>query len=113
MGVTVNSNITFDTPMLLPDYQNEYGQGTQGNAPGNLTDLKNSTGSWGPRLDGSSQLYFTDEMRAYSAEPDNVKNFFRMAGKYVNSVSLDGGGEDFSARFSYTNNNDRIDASKF
>ena len=104
LGVTVNSNITFDTPMLLPDYQNEYGQGTQGNAPANLTDLKNATGSWGPSLNGSSQLYFTDEMRAYSAEPDNVKNFFRMAGKFVNSVSLDGGGDNYSARLSYTNN---------
>jgi len=56
LGISINSNITFDNPMILPDYQNEYGQGAQGNIPGNVTDLKNSTGSWGPRLDGSSQL---------------------------------------------------------
>ncbi|MGM0529094.1 MAG: SusC/RagA family TonB-linked outer membrane protein [Bacteroidota bacterium] len=104
LGVTVNSNITFDNPMVLPDYQNEYGQGTQGNVPTELDDLKNHTGSWGPRLDGSTKLYFTGEQRPYVAQPDNVKNFFRTAGKYVNTLSLDGGGETYSARFSYTNN---------
>lgn len=104
LGVTVNSNITFDSPMVLPDYQNDYGQGTQGNVPADLAGLKNAAGSWGPMLNGSSQLYYTGETRPYSAEPDNVKNFFRTAGKYVNTVSLDGGGENYSARFSYTNN---------
>ncbi|HKJ78942.1 MAG TPA: TonB-dependent receptor plug domain-containing protein, partial [Prolixibacteraceae bacterium] len=104
LGVTLNSNITFDTPMILPDYQNEYGQGSQGNVPGNITDLKNSTGSWGPRLDGSSKLYFTGEQRPYVAYPDNVNDFFRTAGKYINTLALDGGGENYSMRFSYTNN---------
>lgn len=104
LGVTLNSNITFDNPMILPEYQNEYGQGSQGNVPGNLTDLKNSTGSWGPMLDGSSQLYYTGEMRPYVAQPDNFKNFFQTGAKYVNSVSLDGAGENYSVRFSYTNN---------
>ncbi len=104
LGVTVNSNITFDTPMILPDYQNEYGQGSQGNVPANLVDLKNAAGSWGARLDGTNKLYYTGEQRPYVAQPDNVRNFFRTAGKYINTVSLDGGGQDYSARFSYTNN---------
>ena len=38
------------------------------------------------------------------AQPDNVADFFRTAGKYVNTLALDGGGEDYSMRFSYTNN---------
>jgi len=104
LGVTVNSNITFDSPMILPEYQNEYGQGSQGNVPGNLTDLKNSSSSWGPKLDGSSQLYYTGENRPYVAQPDNFENFFETGAKYVNSLALDGGGEDYSVRFSYTNN---------
>jgi len=105
LGVSVNSNITFDSPMILPDYQNSYGQGSQGNVPGNVDDLKNFSGSWGPELDGTNRLYFTGEERPYVAQPDNVKNFFRTAGKYINTISLDGGGENYSARFSYTNNN--------
>jgi TonB-linked SusC/RagA family outer membrane protein len=104
IGVSVNSNITFDNPMFLPDYQNEYGQGTGLNAPANLTDLKNSAGSWGPRLDGSNQLYWTGETRPYSAQEDNVKDFFRTGSKIVNTIALEGGSRDFNARFSYTNN---------
>ena len=104
IGVSINSNITFDSPMLLPDYQNDYGQGTAENIPGTVGDLKQSSGSWGPKIDGSSQLYFTGENRPYSAQPDNVSNFFRTAGKYVNTLALEGGSEMFNARFSYTNN---------
>lgn len=104
LGVTVNSNISWDTPLVLPDYQNKYGQGSQGNVPGNVDDLKNSSGSWGQMLDGSSQMYYTGEMRPYTAQPDNFKDFFETGGKYVNSVSLDGAGDNYSIRFSYTNN---------
>lgn len=104
LGVSVNSNITFDDPMFLPEYQNEYGQGSAQNVPGNVTDLKGATGSWGPRMDGSSQLYYTGEQRPYTAQPDNVENFFRTAAKVVNTVALEGGDQRYNARFSYTNN---------
>ncbi len=104
IGVSISSNITFDNPMFLPDYQNEYGQGSGQNVPTNVTDLKNSSSSWGPRLDGSSQLYYTGEQRSYTAQPDNVKDFFRTGSKIVNTLSLEGGSQDFTARFSYTNN---------
>ncbi|MCB0551256.1 MAG: SusC/RagA family TonB-linked outer membrane protein [Phaeodactylibacter sp.] len=103
IGVSINSNVTFDSPMFLPDYQNEYGQGTQGNVPGSVSELKNASASWGPKLDGSSELYYTGETRPYVAQPDNVKDFFRTAGKYINTLALDGGTEAFNMRFSYTN----------
>lgn len=104
IGVSLNSNVTFDTPMFLPDYQNQYGQGSGQNVPTNVTDLKSSTGSWGPMLDGSSRLYYTGEDRSYTAQPDNVADFFRTAPKVINTLALEGGNQDFNARFSYTNN---------
>jgi TonB-linked SusC/RagA family outer membrane protein len=104
IGVSVTSNITFDSPMFLPEYQNEYGQGTAQNVPGNLTDLKSASSSWGPRLDGSSQLYYTGENRPYTAQPSNVEDFFRTAPKLINTLALEGGNQDLNARFSYTNN---------
>ncbi len=104
IGVSFNSNITFDTPMVLPDFQNEYGQGTQGYVPSDLTDLKNASSSWGAKMDGSEQLYYTGETRPYVAQENNVKDFFRTGGRYINTLSLDGGGENYSIRFSYTNN---------
>ena len=69
-----------------------------------MTDLKNSAASWGPKLDGSSKLYYTGEERPYVAQPDNVANFFQTGAKYINTIALDGGGDNYSARFSYTNN---------
>ncbi len=103
IGVTINSNVSIEEAMFLPDYQNEYGQGTNG-AP--YADLNSFGGSsWGARLDGSEQLYYTGEQRPYVAQPDNVEDFFENGVKSINTFSIDNGGEDHSIRFSYTNNN--------
>ncbi|GET24303.1 SusC/RagA family TonB-linked outer membrane protein [Prolixibacter sp. NT017] len=103
IGVSITSNTTFENPMLLPDYQNQYGQGTQGAIPSTVDLLKQSGGSWGPRMDGSSQLYYTGENRPYSPQPDNVKNFFDTGFTTINTLALDGGNDKINMRFSYTN----------
>ena len=104
LGVTINSNLTFDSPMILPKFQNEYGQGTLG-AP--YTDIQSDFGaaSWGSRMDGSQQLYYNGETRPYSAQPNNVDSFFRTGTKAITSIALQKGSESGSVRFSYTNNN--------
>ncbi|MCB0472663.1 MAG: SusC/RagA family TonB-linked outer membrane protein, partial [Flavobacteriaceae bacterium] len=102
LGVTINSNVTFENPMFLPDFQNAYGQGSNGTAPATMNDLTGS--SWGAALDGSQQLYFTGEDRPYTAQPDNIKDFFETGVQSINSLAIDKGGENYSTRFSYTNN---------
>ena len=103
LGVTINSNITSENPMFLPEYQNQYGQGSTG-AP--YADLAGMGGtSWGSVLDGSQQLYYTGEQKAYLAQKNNVKDFFQTGFQNINSVSVSKGAEDYSIRFSYTNNN--------
>lgn len=104
MKVSVNTNVSFDSPMILPDFQNEYGQGSLG---AKFTDLDNDwgNGSWGSRMDGSQALYINGENRAYSAQPDNVKDFFQTATRAITSISLEKGSDMGSVRFSYTNNN--------
>jgi TonB-linked SusC/RagA family outer membrane protein len=101
-GVTLNSNTTMDELMFLPDFQNTYGQGSAGNAATSISDLVGS--SWGPKADGSSQLYYDGSQRAYVARPDNVKNFFETGVKTINSVAVDASTESTNYRFSYTNN---------
>ncbi len=103
MRVTVNTNLTFDNPMFLPEFQNEYGQGSLGAA---FTELANDRGTstWGERMNGGQSLYYNGESRSYSAQKDNVKNFFQTATKAITSISLDKGSESGSVRFSYTNN---------
>ncbi|MCH4822452.1 SusC/RagA family TonB-linked outer membrane protein [Gramella lutea] len=103
LGVSINSNVVFENPMFLPEFQNEYGQGNNG---AYYADLENFGGSsWGPRFDGSSQLYYTGEQRPYEAQPNNIDEFFETGLQAINTVAIDKGGENFSTRFSYTNNN--------
>jgi TonB-linked SusC/RagA family outer membrane protein len=103
LGVTYTGNFTFETPMILPQYQNEYGQGTGGNITTVYQDLRTIGGSWGAKLDDSPQLYYTGETRPYSAQPDNVKNFFETGSTLVNTLAVDGGSDKATMRFSYTN----------
>lgn len=102
LGVTYRGSYTFENPLLLPEYQNEYGQGREGIIP-DYEQLLTTGGSWGPKLDGSSQLYFTGENRPYSAQEDNVRNFFRTGATISNTLALDYGSDNATMRFSYTN----------
>ncbi len=102
LGVTLTSNIAIEDTMFLPDFQNEYGQGTNGAPYPDLAGMGSL--SWGSQLDGSQQLYYTGEQRAYTAQPDNVKDFFETGLRSINSLAIDKGAENFSVRFSYTNN---------
>lgn len=103
LGVSINSNIVFEEPMFLPEFQNQYGQGTQGAPYPDLASF--GGGSWGAPLDGSQQLYYTGEQMPYTAQSENVKDFFETGIQSINTLALDQGGEDHSIRFSYTNNN--------
>ncbi len=113
LGVDFSSSTMFASPMILPEFQNEYGQGTAGRTPADLDELRSSGGSWGGQLDGSDQLYWDGTTKPYSSQPDNVNDFFRTGGNYVNTVALSGGNETAVARFSYTNtsNNAMVDNS--
>lgn len=109
MGVTFTHSTTFETPLLLPEYQNKYGQGTQGNyydgSPSfELSDLRQVNGSWGGKFNGQDYLYWNGETRPYKAQSDNVEDFFRTGSNMVNTIAFDGGGANSSIRFSYTNN---------
>ena len=102
-GVTLNSNTTIDNFMFLPELQNTYGQGSAGNAATSLADMVSS--SWGPVANGDGQLYYDGTQKAYTARPDNVKNFFETGVKTINSIAIDASTATTDYRFSYTNNN--------
>lgn len=54
--VSFNSTVTFETPLRLPDYQNVYGQGLNGEfefVDGNGGGVRDGVDeSWGPKMDG-------------------------------------------------------------
>ena len=109
IGITVNSNTTMDDVLEYPEFQNVYGQGSLGAAPTYIQENGvnigvNTPASWGPKMDGSSQPYFTGTNKSYTAQPNNVKNFFNTGVKSINSIAIQKGGEKTTSRFSYTNN---------
>lgn len=97
LGVTVSSNYMTQNPMVLPEFQNQYGQGTNGNP------LLTTGSSWGGKLDGTPQSYYTGENRPYSPQSSNIEDFFRSGSTFTNTVAIDGGNDRSSVRFSYTN----------
>ena len=101
LGISLNTNLTADTIMFLPDFQNEYAQGNLG---ASYTDIASDYGSnsWGPKM-GSTQMYFDGIPRVSQAYPDNVRDFFNTGIKAITSLSIQNGSEKGSVRFSYTN----------
>mgnify|MGYP000928639322 CR=1 FL=1 len=104
IGVEFNSNVSVESLSIIPDWQYEYGQGVDGVKPTSQTIAK-STGrlSFGAKLDGSPVIQFDGQTRPYTAQKDNLKNFYRTGTNYVNSIAFTGGNETVNFRFGLNN----------
>lgn len=109
IGVEINSNFTTDRIIDFTDWQYVYGQGSDGLKPASQDAIltANGTLSWGARLDGSSVVQFDGVSRPYSAQKDNLKNFYRNGYTWTNTVALSGGGDKGSFRLSASDLNNR------
>ncbi|MEC5147121.1 SusC/RagA family TonB-linked outer membrane protein [Chitinophaga sp. 212800010-3] len=109
LGITVNSGATFDKVLILPDFQNSYGQGTGGQFSykdgkgGGLNDGVDE--SWGPKLDGRliPQFFSNGEAVPFVAHPNNVKDFYVTGYTLNNGLSAGGTTDKIDYRFSYNN----------
>jgi TonB-linked SusC/RagA family outer membrane protein len=112
MRTEMNSNITFESPAILPDFQNLYGQGAEGEFEwfdGNYGGVNDGVDeSWGPRMDGRLICQFdspgagTDNCTPtpWIAHPDNVKDFFRTGMTIATTLAVSGGTDRASGRLS-------------
>ncbi len=87
--VTYSGNVAATTLASLPKWQNSYGQGWDGGQ----TFIEN--GSWGPKLDGSMQVYgpiynYSQLIHEYSAKKNNVKDFFDTGFSQSHNIALSG-----------------------
>ena len=98
LSVIVNSALAFESPFALPKFQNSYGQGN-----GGLLD-DSSGESWGAKMTGQSFTNYQGKASTYSAQPNNVKDFFRTGLSINNSIGISGGTEKAQTYLSYTNN---------
>lgn len=100
-NVTVNSGIGFERPFALPNFQNTYGQGNSGKI---ATDSSQSGASWGAKMTGQSYIDYLYKQNTYTAQPNNVKDFFNTGLSLNNSVGVSAGFDKVQTYFSYTNN---------
>jgi TonB-linked SusC/RagA family outer membrane protein len=84
LSVEVNSNSMWQSPLVLPEYQTDYGQGQ-----GGKFEFNNSQ-AWGANLNGTGNA-------------DNIKNFYETGHILTNNVSITRASENNSIRLSYTN----------
>jgi len=106
IGVTVNSTTSMEKVMLLPTYQNSYGQGT-----GGAYRIGDGGRSWGPPLDGremkvpvnSEYPPTVGETIKWEPYPNNVKEFYETGFTLTNSVAIAGGNDKGNFRVSYNN----------
>ncbi len=103
---TVEINTSYNIVQInrLPEYQNEYAQGTAsvGATPGGTYNNLSSQ-SWGPRMIGQTVTNWFGNQEVLKAYPSNVKDFFQNGYNLQNSVSFSGGGDKTSFRVSYNN----------
>ncbi|MDO1448570.1 SusC/RagA family TonB-linked outer membrane protein [Rhodocytophaga aerolata] len=104
IGVEFNSTYTMERPINLFDWQYEYGSGTRGAKPISQEEaISYGLLSWGDRLDGSPVTQFDGVARPYSAQKNNLKNFYDNGSSFTNTVAVAGGNEVANFRFSASN----------
>lgn len=120
IGITLNSNLAFEEVNRWPDLQYEYGQGLNGAAYYSFlagpdgASTSGTSSAYGPRFNGQSFYQYDPITQAQAKErsawkaydgKDGVKGFFETGRTLTNTITIDGGTEKTSARFSYTNVN--------
>ncbi|MEZ5018941.1 MAG: SusC/RagA family TonB-linked outer membrane protein [Bacteroidales bacterium] len=114
LAVNITNSTTFETPLRLPDFQNDYGQGNAGQfsyvdgAGGGVNDGVDE--SWGPQLDIGlmiPQFSSLDENGVaqpapWISHPNNVRDIFELGNTITTNLSLTGGSERSSFRLSFT-----------
>ncbi len=133
LGVSITQNMTFEDPLRIPRYQNQYGQGAGGEFAfldgfgGGIND--NIDESWGPLLDGrliaqhdspttsgfragdfavrprNPDGTFADQIipTPWEPQPGNIEDFFRTGTTSTTNISVTGGNEFGDLRLSLTN----------
>ncbi|HAH26036.1 MAG TPA: SusC/RagA family TonB-linked outer membrane protein [Prolixibacteraceae bacterium] len=106
--VEFSNATTFESPLRLPTFQNEFGQGWY---DGTLAANLEENGSWGPRFDGKNRIWGhvvdnQQQFKPYVALKDNIRDFFETGLTNNASVSIGNSNDHSSFYLSYGNVND-------
>lgn len=109
LGINFNSNAVMESLLTLPEYQNAFGQGSEGKfsyVDGKGAGINDGVDeSWGPKLDGRliPQFYSNGEAVPFVAHPDNVRDFFQTGYALTNGISIADASGKIDYRLSYNN----------
>lgn len=99
--VSYAGSVSFEEPLRLVNYQNEFGQGIFGNS------VLYENMSWGPAFDYRTRPWgntVEDRVRvkAYRPLENNVKEFFETGKSQTHSISVSGGSKETTYFLSYS-----------
>lgn len=128
MNVQYNSDFSVGTALVLPDFQNIYGQGLNGDfthfrtSGGQIVSMKDAKAqnlsgmpkmsagrdrltrsSWGPKMEGQTYEDQWGNVLSLLPQPNTYSSFFQSEKQYANTLSVDGGNEKMNYRLSYAN----------
>jgi len=116
IGITVNSNASMESVNRWPSLQYEYGQGLGGatyysyGASADGASTSGTSSAYGPKFDGQLFYQFDPVTQAQGKTrtpwvpyTNAIHNFFNTGQTLTNSISIDGGSDKTTARFSATN----------
>lgn len=112
IGVDFSTNSTFNTPVNLLKWQDQYGAGAPvDGVPTRFSDLQELRDSyyftWGDKYDGTSSLSIDGQNRPYTTYgKDNVDNFYRTGYSFTNTLAFSGGNDTTNFRLSFGNTKD-------
>ena len=116
IGITYTSNAYIEEVNRWPDMQFEYGQGLDGSyyysfgASPDGASTSATSSAYGPRFNG--QMFYQydpvtqkqgTERTPWVAYPNKLRNYFKTGNTITNSISISGGTDKTTARFSVTN----------
>jgi len=108
--ITFSSSLNVGTVSRLPEYQNEYAQGSNGtlatfSPAGSITSpgAWNTITSWGPKIDGRIYTNAYGQSEVLQAYANNVKDLFKNAINTQNNLSFSGGTEKSNYRIALGN----------
>ena len=103
LSVEYTHRTSLSNPLRIPQSQNVFGQGWSGHF------AYEENGSWGPKMDGTDRLWGnvynnSQQIKPFTAQEDNIKDFYDLGTSFFNSVSLSGTQKttNFYASFSNT-----------
>ena len=116
LGISFNSNASIESVNRWPDMQYEYGQGLDGagyysyGAGVDGGSTSGTSSAYGPKFDGQSFFQYDPLTQARSTVrtpwipyTNKIRDFFETGRTLTNSISVDGGTDKTTARFSATN----------